>query len=144
MALWGVIQGQNNRGSFRVIGSFRIMNWVVIQGRLGLQLTASCFGLPVRVSGTNLALARVRGWGKGSNYLKSSCVRGTAYSKLFLTDEGHSGSYMVIQGHPKISNGVSWGVRVIRGQNKSAFSRAIQGQKNTRVIQGRGVIQGHQ
>ena len=54
------------------------MNWVVIQGRLGLQLTASCFGLPVRVSGTNLALARVRGWGKGSNYLKSSCVRGTA------------------------------------------------------------------
>ena len=78
MALWGIIQGQNNRGSFRVIGSFRIMNWVVIQGRLGLQLTASCFALPVRVSGTTLALARVRGWGKGSNYLKSSSVRGTA------------------------------------------------------------------
>ena len=85
MALWGVIQGQNNRGSFRVIGSLRIMNsgsvrviQVVIQGRLGLQLTASYFGLPVRVSGTNLALARVRGWGKGSNYLKFCCVRVTA------------------------------------------------------------------
>ena len=90
MALWGVIQGQNNRGSFRVIGSFRIMNWVVIQGRLGLQLTASCFGLPVRVSGTNFALARVRGWGKGSNYLKSSCVRGTRGS--FRVIHGHSGS----------------------------------------------------
>ena len=61
----GVIQGQNNRGSFRVIGSLRIINWVVIQGKLGLQLTANCFGLPVRVSGTNLALARVRSWAKG-------------------------------------------------------------------------------
>ena len=96
MALWGVIQGQNNRGSFRVIGSLRIMNsgsvrviQVVIQGRLGLQLTASYFGLPVRVSGTNLALARVRGWGKGSNYLKSSCVRGTR------------GSFRVIHGHSR-------------------------------------------
>ena len=54
------------------------MKCVVIQGWLGLQLTASCFGLPDRVSGTTLALAGVRGWGKGSNYLKSSCVRGTA------------------------------------------------------------------
>ena len=71
--------------------------------------------MPVRFSGTNLALARVRGWGKGSNYLESSCVRSTARC-FWLTRviQGHTWSFRVTPKFPTayLGGSGSFGVKI--------------------------------